>query len=148
MIALYLLAAHLVGDYALQTRWQAAGKFGWTRRAIALRSRHVLAYTACFVPLTYDVLWWRAYAFLAGVAALHWLTDSRRFTSTLGDALAWRWCMSWLDRRREWLARGEHSRSVLEYNALPPSPWTPLPILLDQTLHAVQLAVLGGLLLT
>lgn len=72
--------------------------------------------------------------------ALHLFTDSRRFRSTLGDVIAWRY------------GPGRHERSDPEGFAdwklrpLGPNPWEPLPILIDQTLHVVQLAALGWLL--
>lgn len=132
MISLWLLAAHLIGDYVLQTRWQANGKFGWTSAAVRLRSTHVLTYMLPFaiVAAAYgdydgprDVFSWRVTAFMALLMIAHWLTDSRRFTSTLGDVLAWR----------------SSSKAV----KLEPNPWPTIPLALDQTLHVVQIAVLA-----
>jgi hypothetical protein len=42
MLGLYLIAAHMVGDFVLQTRWQAVGKFGSGLHARALRTRQLL----------------------------------------------------------------------------------------------------------
>jgi hypothetical protein len=128
VLALALLASHLVGDFVLQTRWQAAGKLDDRR----LRLRHVLAYGAPFyvwVPFS-DVAPWRVWAFLGLLGALHFLTDSRRFRSTVGDWIAWR------------LSEPADERPT----GPPPNPWAPIPIMLDQSLHVVQLAALGWLL--
>lgn len=145
MVALYLIAAHLVGDFVLQTRWQAG------RKLIdrAARARHVAAYCVPFVPIAVVYAHQAPYGwsgprglyacqFLFGVAFFHYWTDSRRFTSTLGDVLAWRFR----------LARRDHLIRIGGGTKLGANPWAPLPILLDQTLHAVQLAVLGGLFLS
>lgn len=168
MIALYLLAAHMVGDFVLQTRWQAAGKF--TDRG--LRFRHCVGYTVPFIVLALIVgngpLAW--YAFPVAVFALHYLTDSRRFLSTIGDWVGWR-----QERVREVAVldptayqRGDRvtilgasgrvvgQRKKLDglgpyleiARDLPPNPWPPIAILIDQTLHVCQLALLAGLFLT
>lgn len=170
MLPLYLLAAHLVGDFVLQTRWQAAGKTGWKTAAVALRARHVLAYCVPFIPLAivYAPDARRALGFMAWLYALHFLTDSRRFYSTLGDVVAWRFST----RRHVTITGGDVFKvgDRIRVGAKPldptgrvtgscggytgidldlePNPWTPVPILIDQALHFVQLAVLGGLLLT
>lgn len=155
MIALYLLASHLFGDFVLQSRFQAVGKL--TDRAA--RTGHVLTYTAAFVPVAVveAPCAWRAAAFLAGLFALHWLTDSRRFRSTLGDVSAWRIGSpgygarddGW--RRRVWEERANDPDSdVDEPESVwwpPPNEWPAMPLLIDQTLHVCQLALLGGLLL-
>jgi hypothetical protein len=105
VIALYLLAAHMIGDYVVQTEAMAAGKL----RDRRIRARHVTAYTACFVPalLASTASPAAAAGFLAALWAGHFVTDSRRWAS--GAA------------------------------------WPPKPILVDQSLHLLQLAVLGGL---
>lgn len=104
MIALYLISAHMAGDYLFQTHWMAAGKLGsWWPRFI-----HVLVYTACFIPVALaEGSGARAAAFLGALYVLHFLTDSHRWRTA--------------------------------------NPWPPMPILHDQSLHAVQLALLGGL---
>src|SRR4051812_16842327 len=97
MLALWLLAAHCAGDYLLQTRWQAVGKFGWSPEAVRLRWRHCTAYCVPFAPVA---LWARhdglgglvvAASFLLFLHALHFLTDAQRFHRTPGEWLAWRW---------------------------------------------------------
>jgi hypothetical protein len=135
MIALALLAAHLVGDFVFQSRWQADGKFGWTPEALRLRTTHVATYVAAFAPIIYwrldaGVGFWRVAAFAWILGVLHWLTDSRRFTSTVGDVVGWRFKGSW---------EGKPS-------SIPANPWPSLPLAIDQTLHVLQLAALGWLL--
>lgn len=136
MIALYLLAAHLVGDYVLATRWQAARKLTEWR----IRLDHCIGYTIPFVVVALvvgdDYLAW--YAFPAAIFVAHFLTDSRRFHSSIGD---------WVG----WYFRHEHAErdglGNYRWPRLPANPWEPLPLMIDQTLHVVQIAVLAGLLL-
>lgn len=80
-----LLVSHLVGDFLLQTDWQAAHKSGGLgpdpvkRRALA---SHMLTYMLAFVPgliwigLETDLLW----AVLIGAIVLvpHWIQDDGR----------------------------------------------------------------------
>lgn len=144
MIALYLLAAHFVGDYALQTRWQAARKF----TDAGFRTRHVLAYCLPFVPIAFYAAptWRSAVGFLAGLYVLHFLTDTRRAQSTLGDVVGW-WFRTPAQRLQEWQDAPRYETLGRTSDSLPPNPWTPIGILIDQTLHLCQLALLGGLLL-
>lgn len=133
MLGLYLIAAHLVGDYLLQTRWQAVGKFGWANEAMLFRTRHVLGYLLPFVPIAYaygNVL--EGTAFLAWLFVMHWFTDAQRIVVTPGE---------WLWTKWEW--RSSPSKPKLE-----PNPWPSLPLAVDQTLHVLQLALLGAWLLT
>lgn len=130
MIALYLLAAHLVGDFLLQTRWQAALKLTSAR----VRARHVAGYLIPFVVVLALLRpsWGHAVTFVCLLAVLHFLTDSRRFYSTPGEWIVWavrRYRYGWLVLRLE------------------PNPWPAMPLMIDQSLHLVQIAVLGGLLL-
>lgn len=126
MLALFLLAAHLVGDYLLQTRWQALHKFGWTGKAIEHRARHCTTYVLAFAPVAVVANPDHAGDFLALLWILHFLTDAQRFTTGFGEAL---WTRV---RRRE---------------PLPPNPWPMLPLAIDQTLHVLQIAVLAGVFL-
>lgn len=150
MIALWLIAAHLTGDFILQTRWQASRKL----HDPAIRGRHVLVYTLCFAPVIgyYTAVngrsYWAAFACSVGLFALHYLTDSRRFTSTLGDWVAWKTsgageAYDVAERHGESLTGRDEG-----HPRLTPNPWTPIPILIDQTLHLMQLAALGTLFLT
>lgn len=158
-LALWLLAAHLVGDYVLQTRWQSVEKFGGWRNPA--RARHVASYCAPFVPIAawYTADWegrpWdglgRPVAFLVLLALLHYLTDWRRYSSTIGDVIAWRFFLSQADRDRNVKVHLDlHAVQDVPRNwrnRRPPSPWGPLPIMLDQTAHIVQIAVLAALFL-
>lgn len=127
MLVLYLLAAHLIGDYLIQTRWQSVGKFGWTREAIGFRTRHVLGYLLPFTPVAFaygNAL--EATGFLAWLGVVHWYTDAQRIVVTPGE---WLW----------WRVVAANKKAKLE-----PNPWPSLPLAIDQTLHVIQIAVLGG----
>lgn len=139
MIGLYLLAAHLVGDYLVQTRWQATGKFGWDRVAVGFRTRHVVAYAACFAPIAivYAETWGAALAFLVALFVLHWLTDAQRFECTPGEVAAYRYGPA-----------GRKIRRLYGPAPLEPNPWPSIGLALDQTLHLVQIAVLAGIFLS
>lgn len=106
MLGLDLLAAHMVGDYILQTDRMAARKLSdWRVRAV-----HVVAYSLPFSVVLAAHGYpgeWRT--FMALLMVTHFITDSRRWAS------------------------GEK--------------WAPKPIMVDQTIHLVTLAVLGRLLL-
>lgn len=166
MLGLYLLAAHMAGDFLLQNRWQAASKLG-DRRA---RFEHCVGYTIPFVALVLVVgagpLAW--YAFPVCLFALHYLTDSHRFQSTIGDVVQWRIdCLTdpetttkvWLDylygpdAAASSLDNPGRVRAVEKITAggrlrfPPPNPWPAMPLMIDQSLHICQLAILGGLLL-
>lgn len=103
MIGIDFLAAHMLGDYILQTHDMSQRKLTHA----GIRALHVTIYTLCFVPF----LWLlnlpldRCVLFLALCWITHFITDSRRWRS------------------------GEQ--------------WPPLPILVDQSIHAVTLAVLA-----
>lgn len=109
MIGLDLLAAHLVGDFVLQTDDMAKRKLECWRT----RLYHVLLYSMAFVPviITYAqrVDDWRLALFYWLLILTHFIIDSRRWAS------------------------GEK--------------WTPKPIMVDQALHVVTLAVLARILL-
>lgn len=162
MTGLYLLAAHMLGDFVLSDRWAAARKLD----DAFSRTRHVLAYCLPFAPVAfYAAPTWRdAVGFLAALYALHFLTDARRARSTLGDWVAWRLMPP--SRRADEVAESRIRRlQVGDYHSglalvqirpsdeqatrtkVPPNPWEPIPILVDQALHLCQLALLGGLLL-
>jgi hypothetical protein len=141
MLALYLLSAHLLGDYVLSTRWQAEHKL----TDALYRLRHVTAYSVPFVPIAIVYggnAWWSA-DFMLALFLLHYLTDSRRFRSTLGDVVAWRWAVT----REEGDPFGFRPDTATRDLPLPENPWPPIPLMIDQTLHVVQLALLGGLFL-
>jgi hypothetical protein len=145
---LYLLAAHLLGDFVFQTRWQAAGKFGRSREARNLRLRHVATYCLPFLAVVGYVAptWWRALLFLLLLYGLHYLTDRQRIPVTLGDVVAWRT----FDRSRrelEWMRQDDSRSARFDVDRLPKNPWPSVGLAIDQTLHVATLALLGGLFL-
>lgn len=80
-----LVVSHLVGDFLLQTEWQATHKFGGLRRGRAQAGRalftHVLTYTLCFVPafvwLAGEIGW--DFAWVAALVAVpHLIQDDGR----------------------------------------------------------------------
>ncbi len=115
-VLLVLLTAHLVGDFLVQTEWQAvnkAGGLGDSRSRRALFA-HVLAYTASFSP----ALVWigrhtsarRALIVGGAVAVPHLLVDDGRFVDV-------------------WLRKVKRS----------PQPPTALTVAVDQSFHVVSL---------
>lgn len=107
MTSLLLLAAHMVGDYILQTDYMAANKLTNTW----VRALHVTLYCLPFIAVALvigtavqETSW-----FILAVWVTHFITDTRRWAS--GDK------------------------------------WPPKPIIVDQTIHAVCLAVLGFIFL-
>lgn len=152
MTALYLLACHMVGDFVFQTRWQAARKF----TDFDVRVRHVAAYCVAFAPIiVWRIIevkpgWWETSkpgGFLAGLFVLHLLTDSHRFRSTLGDMVGWQFATDH-EREAEWRDQPVYETRGRTSFSLPPNPWSPISMMIDQALHIVQLAVLGAVFLT
>lgn len=86
---LWLLAAHWVADFVLQTHWQASNK---SKNNVAL-SRHVLVYTAILglasFPLMVGNIAWLP--FVVGNGALHFATDyfTSRWSSKLYAKQDW-----------------------------------------------------------
>lgn len=145
MISLYLLASHMVGDFIFQNRWHSERKLDDPLE----RAWHVLWYTLAFAPVVYITAppVWKGAAFSGCLFVLHFLTDSRRFHSTLGDVLGWSFRREFSDQW-EW-DRGPAGEPINQRRvALLPNPWPAMPLMIDQTLHVVQIAVLGGLFLT
>jgi len=158
VIGLYLLAAHLVGDFLLQNRWHAALKL----RYPVQRAQHVAWYCVPFVPIAalYGRWSFSAIVFLVSLAALHFATDSYRFRSTLGDVIQWRLDLHRdpLPLKRAWLdyalGAADRNPAIREIDVSDravrwptPNPWPPIVLMVDQTLHLCQLAILGGVLL-
>lgn len=160
MIFGWLLLAHLVGDYLLQTRWQAAGKFGWTKRAMILRATHCWSYGTPFILLAYVYAdgWW-SFAFWNLLIVGHFFTDAQRFTSTPGDWIAWRWFLSPAERADayERVERFNNEGDVTLTSRpaddverklkLKPNPWPSIPLAIDQTLHLAQILILAQVFL-
>lgn len=141
MLPLYLLACHMVGDFLFQSRWQSDRKRD-SHKELAL---HVATYTLAFVPLI-ALRWpggWDAALFLVWLAAFHLITDERRYVMTLGDVVEWALRREFREARYK--ARWSVTPKRLR---LKPNPWPAMPLMIDQTLHVVQLAVLGGLFLS
>lgn len=76
MLALWIIALHMFGDYVVQTHWIAMGKLdSWKVRTV-----HVALYSAPFAVLAaYLGGTWQPWAFPLLVAIPHWLTDSVRW---------------------------------------------------------------------
>jgi hypothetical protein len=150
MLALYLLAAHMAGDFLFQNRWHSARKFtnkierGW----------HVLWYSVAFIPVAafYADRVWKGVAFVLLLAAAHFATDTRRYLSTIGDVLGWRMRHEFeteQQRAREWVRSTNGTLPAgTVYDKTPPNPWPAMPLMIDQSWQIVQLAVLAGLFLT
>ncbi len=165
MLVLWLIAAHLTGDFVLQTRWQAALKFSdWRERFV-----HCSTYMLCFVPVMVGYEQGNpagGSAFLVALLILHFATDSHRFRSTLGDCVSW-----YLDYRKAPEAlMVERVEELVEREGLAsptvetverlrmrppridprwpsPNPWQPTGLMIDQTLHVIQIAALATLFL-
>jgi hypothetical protein len=83
------VVSHMVGDFVLQTDWQAVTKHGGLRRGntrglsalLAHCSTYTLAYVPCFVWLAGD-LSWGVLAVVAGVFFPHVLQDDGRVLAT------------------------------------------------------------------
>lgn len=145
MLSLYLLAAHLTGDFLLQNRWMARRKLNdaWWR------TYHVAVYCVPFVPLVvvYAHGWQRSLLFFVLLYWAHWLTDSREFRSTVGDVIHWAF-MGSASRGAEW-ERVVKTRphETVSPSRIPPNLWPLVGVAVDQSLHVIQLAILGGLFL-
>lgn len=147
----------MIGDFVFSTRWQAARKLDDAR----MRWRHVGSYCLAFLPVAFWACWahgWKAAPFLPLLAVTHFVIDSHRFRSTLGDRIGWMFASDH-ERVEECKVivgvepmippKPIYRRVTLESAhklALPPNPWGPIPLLIDQSLHLVQLVVLGWLL--
>ena len=157
MLALYLLAAHLVGDFVFQTRWQAERKL----RDYEYRARHVLVYCVPFVPIAvvFSRDWRYAGGFMSWLLVLHFATDSHRFRSTLGDYISWQFQDPIPNPAAQirprvggmWDQTDEELVVAMQrpiFLPLGPNPWSAAPIMIDQALHVCQLALLGGIFLS
>src|SRR5919109_3938762 len=79
-----LIVSHLVGDYLLQTEWQAENKHGGLGRDPVRRRAllsHIATYGLSFVPaliwLATDIDWWAVLA-AAGIVVPHLVQDDGR----------------------------------------------------------------------
>lgn len=116
-IGLYVIAAHLVGDFILQTGWMAREKLHpdpddfpikplyhhAALRSTAIRTAHVAVYLLPFIPVVY-IADWPMLPTLGAIGGLHWWTDFTR----------------WVEPREGFEA---------------------YPVVVDQTLHIASLAL-------
>lgn len=112
----WLLIAHLVGDFLLQTEFQAVNKAKGRFFNGAIIA-HCATYTICFIPVLMFLgapLWWLAWVF-----GTHVVLDRR------WPVVLWRRCIK------------RDSALGIEQTA-----W--LTIALDQTFHLCVLAVIAG----
>lgn len=113
---LALLASHLVGDFLVQTEWQAVNKLGglFDPRSRKALISHVLVYTMAFIPalvwIGFQTTPWRAVAVGAVVAVPHLFLDDGHFV-------------------RFWLRAVKRA----------PAPSAALTVSVDQTFHVVCL---------
>lgn len=75
MIGLYLLTAHLTGDFLIQPSWMAAGKLDSAR----IRAMHVVVYSVPFLGLLLLYAADIALTFVLVNAVVHYGIDSRRW---------------------------------------------------------------------
>lgn len=83
-----LAVSHLVGDFLLQTEWQAQHKIGGLSSGSTVARRallaHILTYTLCFVPALVwlsDSLGWGVVWVAALIALPHLIQDDGRLLS-------------------------------------------------------------------
>jgi Protein of unknown function (DUF3307) len=171
VLGFYLIAAHLVGDFLLQDRWTAAAKAA----SRTVRAVHVGVYLLPFAALAaYATAGWRIAGFLVLLAGSHYLVDSRRFGSSLGDVAYWTFARladpaeaarAWVEHlyggattvplltpaelRKAIARRREQARGITGRTLLlpPPNPWPGTGFAVDQVLHVASLAVLAGIFL-
>jgi len=75
VISLYLLTAHLIGDFPLQPDWMAAEKLD----SRSVRARHVIRYSLPFIPLLALTSPLNGLTFIVSNGVVHYLVDSRRW---------------------------------------------------------------------
>lgn len=126
MLSIWLIALHMLGDYILQTPTMAAFKLkDWKVRTI-----HVGCYTIPFA--WFSAVWLQFHTPVAAEYLAPYFTHgvSSNYTCwalfTIGV-----FTMHWVTDCRRWAS---------------PIPWAPKPIMVDQTLHLLQLAAAGLLL--
>lgn len=75
MMALDLLALHMLGDFILQSEWMAQNKL----RDSVVRLVHVLCYSVPFAVWGWGYYGWPGVWFGLAVAMTHFAVDSHRF---------------------------------------------------------------------
>jgi hypothetical protein len=122
-----------------------------------VRFRHTLVYALCFVPVTLaqHIGLWDSLAFLFLLFVFHGQTDSWTFRSTLGDWIGWQFLSKQqreIEHRQAFYGPTKihiQPATIPDHaiNSLPPNPWTSIPLIMDQTIHFIQIAVLAGFFL-
>ena len=79
--SLFVLGAHLIGDFPLQTDEMASKKFD----SIKVRLKHILAYHSAFTPLILFIDIRHLAMLLALSAIAHFLIDSKRWLKGKGN---------------------------------------------------------------
>ena len=127
MLSLWLLALHMLGDYVLQNDWMAANKF----KSAYVRTVHVGCYCAPFAIFAYMVapLTVRHHLVVRSEWAFSWNTTSHDNAWLFSGLL---FITHWITDCRRW-ASGEK--------------WCAKPIMVDQTIHILTLAILAQLFL-
>ena len=175
MLSIWLIALHMLGDYVLQTPYMAANKFksAAVRSVhVLLYSLPLGLFAGVWVRL-HGLPVWHSAAFFVGLYVTHWITDMRRWCSddplspqereavktaqammdmTQHDRTELMVSLSPLQKRlvqRFWEemvfdADGRNKASLTQRYKL--MPWCAKPIMVDQTTHMLQLAVLSLLL--
>jgi hypothetical protein len=116
-----LFASHQVGDFLLQTQWQALNKYGGLGRdPVARRAlvRHVATYTAAFIP----AFVWLGSELGAGVVAIAALIVIPHLIQDDGRLLT------------------RYNRAVKHLEA---RPGETIWVLIDQSMHLVTLALVA-----
>ena len=110
------VVSHLIGDFVLQTEWQARHKHGGLRDPTARRALtyHVFSYTLAFVP----ALIWLGDSLGAGVIWLAALIAGPHFVQDEGSLL---------------------DMFMLRVKGADPQEHKPLTLLVDQTFHLTVL---------
>lgn len=75
MIGLYLLTAHLIGDFPMQPEWMATEKL----HSRSVRGLHVITYSLPFLPLLALTSPVKGLIFAVSNGAVHYAVDSRRW---------------------------------------------------------------------
>ena len=123
MLSIWLIALHMLGDYILQNNWMAANKF----KSAFVRTVHVSCYTVPFAVFAYL---WLKINHLSPTTDLFGLLHCRVFVR-LPAFVEGVFICHWITDCRRWASD---------------KPWCAKPIMVDQTLHLLQLAALSCLL--
>jgi Protein of unknown function (DUF3307) len=123
MLSIWLIALHMLGDYILQTNWMAANKF----KSAGVRTIHVLCYTAPLAAFAYIWLKFNHLPETTNVFGILKYHGIKRWLAFVYGVFV----LHWITDCRRWASD---------------KPWCAKPIMVDQTLHMLQLAALSTLL--